>query len=288
VLGWLERGAERERRHVQVRDTLVRFSSAGTLPTLPQATTAALALAREPETDIDPLCTVIRTDVGLAACVLRLANSAAYGRRRPATTLQAAIVTIGIRKTCDIVVAAGARRLYGAAGQYAGALWRHALTVGIATEELARMKGHRDPDTTFVPGLLHDVGRIAFFVVDPLSFGKAVRREERTARERRRYGLDHAEAGAILVGEWGFGVDHRDAIRWHHDPAQAEAGRELALLIDAADTLAHAVDLETDGDPPAEEFPEAHFAGVGLSARDGTDWIQRARTSFALHHAAFA
>src|SRR5512147_1418997 len=84
----------------RVRSTLARLSQTGALPALPAAASAALGMARDPEADVDKLCRVIQTDVGLSARVLKVANSAALGRRNPARRLQEAIITVGLRKTC--------------------------------------------------------------------------------------------------------------------------------------------------------------------------------------------
>ena len=89
----------------QVTRTLKRLSRTGALPTLPTVASAALGMVRDPEADIERLCRVIQTDVGLAARVLRIANSAALGRRSPARKLSEAVVTVGLRKTCDVLVA---------------------------------------------------------------------------------------------------------------------------------------------------------------------------------------
>ena len=102
--------AERLRRQ-HVRTTLINLSRTGELPALPQAASAALALARQPDADSEELCDLIATDVGLAARILRIANSAAYIRRAPARTIRDAVLALGMRKTCDVLVAACFRQV---------------------------------------------------------------------------------------------------------------------------------------------------------------------------------
>lgn len=224
--------------------TLTRLSRTGELPALSATASAALGVARDPEGDVDDLCRVIRTDVGIAARIVRAANSAAFARRLPAKTLQEAVLTIGLRKTCDLLVAASARRLFEPTNRNAELLWNHALAVALAAEELARMNRQAEPASVFLPGLLHDVGNIAFLLADPIAFEvitalAADGEGSMSELERTWYGFDHAEAGAILVEEWGMAVDQCEAVRWHHDPGRAAAGRSIAVILNAADALAH-------------------------------------------------
>jgi HD-like signal output (HDOD) protein len=271
-------GVLRER----VRETLTRLSRTGALPALPQAATTALSIARDPDADADRLCKVIETDVGLAARVLRVANSVAYGRRRPATTLHAAVVTVGLRRTCDILVAASARQLYGSTKGHAERLWNHALATAIAASELARVTRSIDPHAAFLPGLFHDVGHIAFLLADRDSYevvyGLTERQEGvRTDLEREWYGFDHAEAGAILSLDWGLSDQQCDAIRWHHEVDKAEAGRSLATLLNAADAIAYAIGCGSSGRMPAG----VSTAAFGLSPEAEAECVERVRAAYA-------
>jgi len=265
----------------RVRSTLARLSQTGALPSLPAAASAALGMARDPETDVDKLCRVIQTDMGLSARVLRVANSAALGRRNPARKLQEAIITVGLRKTCDIMVAACAKRLYEYASSRAEELWNHSLAVGVAAEELARLTRKVEIGCAFLPGLFHDVGRVAFFLADATAAevieGLVVDGEGgRSYFEREWYGFDHAEAGAILAEDWGLALELCDAIRWHHDPSEAGAARELATILNAADSIAYDIGCGSSHQPP----PGLTTSHLGLSPEDEAALVERVRTAW--------
>ncbi len=273
--------AERLRRQ-HVRTTLINLSRTGELPALPQAASAALALARKPDADSEELCDLIATDVGLAARILRIANSAAYIRRAPARTIRDAVLALGMRKTCDVLVAACFRQLHRDPGGHAQRLWHHALAVAIATEELARATRRIEPSFAFLPGLFHDVGRIAFLLADYTSIDVIQGLVEagggaRPALEEEWYGFDHAVAGAVLAADWGLDPEQCEAIRCHHDPTQATAGRTLALLLSAADTIATAIGCGTG------TVADGHDALVelGISADDETGCAARVQALFA-------
>ena len=261
--------ASRDDLRLRVRSTLARLSATGALPTLPAAASAALALARDPNADVEDLSRIIQTDAGLAARVLRVANSAALGRRTPARRVHEAIITVGLRKTCDIMVAACAKRLYEASSPRAEQLWNHALAAGVAAEVLARVTGTVEVSSAFLPGLFHDVGRVAFLLADPAAAEViddvvANGYGDMPFLEREWYGFDHAEAGAILVEDWGLALELCDAIRWHHDPSSAGAAQELAYVLNAADDLAYRIGCGSVSELP----PTATTAHWGLTGED--------------------
>src|SRR6185436_16101429 len=119
---------DRQALREHVRSTLTRLSRTGELPALPAAATAALAVARDPDAGVESLSQVIRSDVGLSARILRAANSAAYARRVPARTLAEAVLTLGLRRTCDLLVVAGVLQFFHRVPRCAERLWNHALS----------------------------------------------------------------------------------------------------------------------------------------------------------------
>lgn len=269
----IHQGAARER----VSSTLKRLSRTGALPTLPAVASSALGLVRDPEADIDELCNIIQTDVGLSARVLRIANSAALGRRRPARKLSDAVVTVGLRKTCDVLVAACARQLYDKSSPRAEGLWNHALATAVASEEIAKKTRRVDAGRSFLPGLFHDVGRIAFLLADEVSLDvidQLVEADEgdRVGLETEWYGFNHAEGGAILAEDWGLALEQCDAIRWHHDPGSAGAAQDLALNLQVADGIAYVIGYgASDRKPP----DPSTLTTVGVEEDDVEPLIER-------------
>jgi putative nucleotidyltransferase with HDIG domain len=253
----------------RVRVTLTGLSQTGALPSLPAAASAALAMACDPEVDADRLCRLIQTDVGLAARLLRYANSPVYARRSAAQTVRDAVLTLGLGKTCDVLVTACARHLYVIPQARATGLWEHALAVAVVAEEIARTTRRVPASLAFLPGLFHDVGRIAFLLADSAAFTvieRIVESGEGTAvdLEREWYGFDHGEAGSVLASEWGLAGEQCEAIRAHHGaPAQGRAA-ELAAVIRAADDLAWALGYRGGPGEPSRTGLDA----LGFSSDD--------------------
>jgi HD-like signal output (HDOD) protein len=217
-----------------------------------------------------------------------MANSAALARRTATRTLEDAVMALGLRKTCDILVGVCARQLYVGPNALVRDLWDHAVTVGVAAEELAVFTRRVDAGLAFLPGLFHDVGRIAFLLADAPTFEvvHAVATngvEPAIEVERQWYGFHHGECGAVLVEDWGLTLAQADAIRWHHDPVTAakEAANPvdaLAAIVAAADALAHR--LAADDTAGADG---ALCTALGLSTDDETTCLDRIRASLAAY-----
>ena len=282
-------GIDRQGLRDHVRSTLTRLSRTGELPALPAAATAALAIARDPDAGVESLCQVIRADVGLSARILRAANSAAYARRVPARTLAEAVLTLGLRRTCDLLVAAGVRQLFHRVPRHAERLWNHALATALVAEQVARATGAGDPHVVFLPGLFHDVGRIAFLLADDDAFGVVDAhvdgKANRPDAERSWYGFDHAEAGAILAEDWGLVHEQVDAIRWHHQPGQADQGRLLAAVLNVADAGAYTMGFGGGTVAPADAQGRELLA---LTPTALAEAVSGARGVFVEHHDLFA
>ena len=246
-----------------VRVTLSRLSKTGGLPTLPSAVTRALTAIRNPAADLDEVCQLVETDIGIAARVLRLANSPMFTRGRRYATLKDALVAVGLKALGEILMAASLSNMYASTDAVAQHLWNHAVATGIACRALAPRFGQR-PDQAFMVGLFHDIGGFAFHSADPGGFEAiaAMRvHETRCELERQWYGFDHTEAGKALVAEWGFAEEAIEAIRWHHDPSQARQGGELARLVMVADALTHTIALGGVGETTAEaDVLDAHLS----------------------------
>ena len=144
-----------------------------------------------------------------------------------------------------------------------------------------------EPHLAFLPGLFHDVGRIAFLLAADDAFAAlhdhagANAGSSRCDVERAWYGFDHAEAAAILVEDWGLASEQVEGIRWHHQPGQAERGRALAAVLNVADAGAYELGCGSGGATPVDA---AGCEYLGLAPEAKARAITRARAMFAAHH----
>src|SRR6185295_10251526 len=150
----------------QLQDAIGRI---GQLPVLDRALRRVRDLAGDPESDTNELVAAIETDPGLAANVLRFANSAACARPVRAQTVRQAVTLVGRVSVGRLALEAAVCRFFelapGTGGASRGLLHVHASHVAAVAGALADRAG---ADAAHLAGLLHDLGKL----VMPLAFGE--------------------------------------------------------------------------------------------------------------------
>jgi len=216
-----------EKKEVTVKDIpdpiMTKVSS---FPSMPQAVIKLRALLAKEDVAMDEIEAILRHDPGLAANVLRLANSAFFGVPRKVETLKHAVTLLGVRRLAKIAVSAGMSKNMGKAVEgYAltpGELWLHSIAVSNTAEVLAKQKNFAETDDVFTPALLHDMGKLVLgqFVKEELQqFERiAAKGVPLDVAEHMVLGTDHAEIGAAILAKWSFPADIVRAVRWHHNP----------------------------------------------------------------------
>jgi putative nucleotidyltransferase with HDIG domain len=226
----------------------------GQLPVLDRALRRVRELAGDPESDTNELVAALETDPGLAANVLRFANSAACARPVRAQTVRQAVALVGRVSVGRLALEAAVCRFFelapGTGGASRGLLHVHASQVAAVAGALAERAG-ADAEAAHLAGLLHDLGKL----VMPLAFGEealdAVAREhaigaERALLERERFGVDHAHAGEVFAREAFLEARVFRAIGAHHGGNVPSLEAACVQAANAAVHLLH--DLHADAD----------------------------------------
>jgi len=222
------------------------LSTLRSTPALPTPAIRVVQLVQDPEVDIRELTEAIRYDPSLTAMVLRLANSPYFGAARSIGSVQEAVMRLGTNRLFRVLMASAVAPLAQLAVRgydlAPGKLLEHAVGVAVAVERLAASLPKRAPNYAFTAALLHDIGKIAMGshvridakpIMD-LAFRQNLSFE---AAEREALGIDHAEAGAVLLELWNLPPHLVEAVRCHHEPDKAESDTLVVDLIHAADSL---------------------------------------------------
>lgn len=221
------------------------------LVTMPGVAVQLFEKCSDPELRISDLTTLIESDQVIASRILRLANSAYYGRSAAVSTLRDAVMLLGIESVRALSLGIGVYRLFGdkdtdvPPGELEQ-IWHHSIAVALCAREISRRVGIRERERAFVAGLLHDIGQLVLLQYLPDQYMPVIRAlaispmplEE---AEREALGADHAQVGAWLLERWRLPAELVTAVRIHHceslpDPGQPRAS--LAAIVQVADWLA--------------------------------------------------
>ena len=219
------------------------------------------------------LSRLISTDAALSAHLLRIVNSPYYGLARRIGTVSDALTVLGFNLVRRTVTAAVLQRplfAYLHDTDIARAFWRHELLCAALARHLALRKGF-DGEFAYMAGLLHDVGRLVMLMRFPDQTDMLLQRcsdDAGIARERERFGFDHAQVGGALLELWGLPGGMVQAAHQHADPTEPEEPR--AADIWRANLISHemAQDAEpTSGVDPNQISPWMDAIDLSVKAR---------------------
>lgn len=197
-------------------------------PSPPVIAQQIIALARDPHIDISQVAALISRDSGLAAKLLRTANSTLYSRQRKSANLRQALVALGLQGAISIALGFCLAATYGALrsnGVDSVRHWRRAILGSSAAKHFGALQNLCAVDDIFLAALLQDIAILGVDRVAP-SFYRDLSRhashEDFAAHETARLGIDHAELGAWLLEYWKLPGLLCRAVAWSHGPPDAE------------------------------------------------------------------
>lgn len=196
--------------------------------------------------DAKELGSLVDREPGLAARVLRVANSAFYGLARSVSTVERALVVLGLDAVRGIAAASCMDRGLQRRGESAvldlTAVVRHCLGTAVAAEAIARLGPRRQAGEAFMAGLLHNLGVAIQARLDQLGMMQLVKElamdPQASIREleSRLVRVGHEECAGVLFEDWNLPAVLCDAARHHHAPFEITVGenRTVALLVHVA------------------------------------------------------
>lgn len=191
------------------------------LPPCPAALMEAMKEARSPDADLGKIVRLVGQDVGLSAPMLKLANSPYFGLRNKASSIQQAVVVLGLGNTVNLLSnvalrANVARNLPGMDG-----FWDRSGMTALAASCIAAQIPGVSRDDAYTVGLFHDSGipvLMQKFPDYPRNIGEQQRVDGNVCEvENDCYSTTHAVVGNLLARNWLLPQNMCRAILRHHD-----------------------------------------------------------------------
>jgi putative nucleotidyltransferase with HDIG domain len=213
------------------------------LPTLPAIAQKVLSLADDESAGVQKLAALISTDQALSARILSLANSAYYGHRGTISTIQQAMLVVGMNMVKQISLSVLVCGTIGRGGRDRSQFWKHSFGTATASSLIAQRAGLKDDDVYFMAGLLHDIGKMILEMYFPSETE-----------------MDHTEIGAWMAERWQLPPALISAIGYHHSLVPEHLSQPIVACVHAADVCAK-VALSSEGAEIAPEVLRAlHFS----------------------------
>lgn len=194
------------------QEILARALARDQLPSLSAIALRLVQMASDEEVAAPELARVIAQDPGLAARLLRMANSPAFRRgSQEITSLDRAVVLLGLREVRIMALSISLRDTLPTKGKGLDyrIFWRASLYRALLSRAIATRLALPQPEEAFVAGLLLETGLpILLRALKPEELegfpGLGASLRAQLVWERQRLGLDHRQVGAEVMQRWGL------------------------------------------------------------------------------------
>ncbi len=237
------------------------------IPPLSEMQTLLQAVSNQ-DVDFQELAKIIESSPPTAARIIKVANSAFYGTTAQVDSVKDAIIRVlGLDVVRSLVMGLAASSAFNAERCPAfdtHRYWCSALLTANLARRLAGIVTLDDapvPDFAYLGGLLHNIGLIALAHIAPTQMSEVFAAAERNQRplhevESQVLGLDHRQAGALIVAQWGMPEQlHTVIVHYHEDGYRGPewvACRLVRLCSDWAQQALRGAAPGIDGDSVAE------------------------------------
>ncbi len=179
---------------------------------------------QSPTATINEIATLIKSDVGLASKILRLANSSYYSIPGGVTDVTKALQYLGFNTIAQIVLTTSVFGTFKSAGNSyfpLSSFWKHCFAVGLLAEITARNLQFKNPSDAFIGGLMHDIGKLILLEMDPEQLSRIIHHAKEhqisfLEAEKALGYITHIDMGVELSQHWNLPPAVISAIQYHH------------------------------------------------------------------------
>ncbi|MCH4886926.1 response regulator [Acidaminobacter sp. JC074] len=212
------------------------------LPTLPDIYETLVEMVSM-DAPVDDIAALIEEDQSTASVILRVANSAYYGRKTG--SIHQAVMNIGLNNLKSIIIANSVfEELTDDMGMLMD-MWQHSTLVNkLVTAIYSECLKKPIPGIFASAGLLHDIGKVVLYhnyedyrnIIDLASeTGISINEYEKVL-----FGVTHQDLGAYLLNLWGLPFAYVESSMHHDKPMDHRIiNKELVAVVHLANYYAN-------------------------------------------------
>ena len=204
------------------------------IPPQPQVLRVVMAEQQKEYPDLRKIAAAVAKDVGLSAAMLRAANSPAFALRQRVSSIQQAVMLLGLGNAISLITGLSMRMVLSGKGKLRfDQFWEYAADTAIICSVLAKRFSVMAPDQAYVLGLFHDCG-IPLLMQRFDNYATILKQcnagtEEHTIIEDQALKTNHAVIGYYIARSWCLSEEVREVILSHHDEKLITGHEQRAL-----------------------------------------------------------
>ena len=227
---------------MQIVDRLLRDDF--TVPVMPQLAAQIWELTSTDDFSLRDLSRYVMADQGVAARVLRYANSVVNNRGKEIDSLALAVQRLGANQVVNIVLAASLQTRPLGTDPFATQkrnMWRQSVVKAFIAHPLAVCAG-LNPGLGFLCGLLMDFGmNVLYALIQDVQRTQAPRNQLPTPVIDKLVRDYHPRVGKVVGEKWDLPQVVIEAMAYHHSPCMEETAMPYPSLAALADFIGEAV-----------------------------------------------
>ncbi|MBW2020914.1 MAG: HDOD domain-containing protein [Deltaproteobacteria bacterium] len=210
------------------------------LPSLSPLAIRLVELAADDRSCASDLTHIIEKDPALTTRLLRLVNSAFFGQEEQTTSISRAVVLLGFKQVRIMALSLSLRDTFPLAkvgGMHYDYFWKTSLYRALIAKDFAQsaQSPELNPDDAFVGGLILEIGLLMLYNVCPEELkevfpGGDMPLEKAIAWEEENLGINHREAGRLVLQRWRF-PEHLVESQKYFGPKALEPDKSLLHYI---------------------------------------------------------
>ncbi|MBV6459693.1 MAG: hypothetical protein HONBIEJF_02845 [Fimbriimonadaceae bacterium] len=258
---------------------------------MPHAVMKLLEVTNNERTTASDIEKIVFEDQALAARLLAITNSAAFGLPGRVDSVARAVVILGFQRVRSVAMSLAAMSIFKSktprVREEQMLLWRHSFGTAAAAKAIARHRAFsaEDAELAYLGGLMHDLGKLFLLTYFEAPYF-AIKERAKSSLEEAKFevgvfGNDHSTIGMQLSKSWNFPLSLVHTIGKHEGPFQGVWSPGI-FAVHTASRLSHWVTFnseegEPEVDPVAWNWLEpnesimAGFVSIVREAASGVD-----------------
>ncbi len=245
------------------------LSRVNELPRIQSLLQELLDMVNQEDVDFGKLAKKMAMDQVLSARLLRMANSAYYGSRANISSINDAIIRVGMGPVRTLVVASVLSSAFPKVETMdIEEYWTNTFEVSVISSKIANEVG-MDGNEVFTTGVLHNIGELMIHALVPEQAkeiqAKIDQGMDPIAAQEAVLDVSAATLGASLAKTWKFPDEMVDAIEHFPHPREAEISPKLAVILHFARSINDSWDAFQDDKEKAvflAEHPDSRLLSI--------------------------